>query len=233
VPKVYAIAKVSAPLAIDGKVEKWPALLDDSQAAIEIQQDAQHRFGRAQLRYDAQHLYVAIRAFSPANHIRNVGQDDRLMFKTGDCVDLMLGVASDGSAGRHLRLLMTMADKKPVVVLYEQGVAGIPADARIPFSSPWRTLYLDRVTRPRDVQMATSAAPGGYFVEAAVPWSVLGITPAPGLTLKGDVGILFADSGGTTTVSRQYWSNKATGLVNDIPGEAELTPKLWGQFLLK
>ena len=31
--------------------------------------------------------------------------------------------------------------------------------------------------------------------------------------------------GGTVTVSRQYWSNKAAGLVNDIPGEAELTPE--------
>jgi hypothetical protein len=144
----------------------------------------------------------------------------------------MLAVDSGKTVGRHLRLLMTMADKKPVAVLYEQGVEGIPAAARVPFSSPWRTIMMDRVT-VAEVKLASGAAPGGYFVEAAIPWAVLGITPQPGLKLKGDVGILAADSGGTFTVSRQYWSNKATGLVNDVPGEAELTPQLWGELILK
>ena len=45
--------------------------------------------------------------------------------------------------------------------------------------------------------------------------------------------MLSADRGGTTTVARTYWSNSATGLVNDIPGEAELTPKLWGTLVLE
>ena len=36
-----------------------------------------------------------------------------------------------------------------------------------------------------------------------------------------------------TAVARRYWSNKATGLVNDVPGEADLTPALWGTFVLK
>jgi hypothetical protein len=35
---------------------------------------------------------------------------------------------------------------------------------------------------------------------------------------------------GQKTVQRVYWSNKATGLVSDIPSEAELTPQLWGTF---
>jgi hypothetical protein len=29
-------------------------------------------------------------------------------------------------------------------------------------------------------------------------------------------------------LSRLYWSNKATGIVSDIPSEAELQPSLWG-----
>ncbi len=233
VPKVYSIEQASAPVAIDGKAAKWADLLDDARPAMEIQQDPQHRFGRAQLRYDAQYLYVGYRVMASSDHMRNVGQNDQLMFKTGDCVDLMLASPSGKTGDRHLRLLMTIADQKPVVVMYEQGVAGTPAEARVPFSSPWRTMYFDRVTRPQGVKLASGAMQGGYFVEAAIPWTVLGITPGPGLKLNGDVGILFADSGGTTTVSRQYWSNKATGLVNDIPGEAELAPRLWGELNLK
>ena len=74
---------------------------------------------------------------------------------------------------------------------------------------------------------------GGYFVEAQIPWARLGIAPQSGLKLRGDVGVLFADNGGTQTISRQYWSNKATGLVNDVPGEADLTTNLWGEFVLE
>jgi hypothetical protein len=38
--------------------------------------------------------------------------------------------------------------------------------------------------------------------------------------------------GGTETIARHYWANKNTNLVNDVPGEAELTPRLWGTFEL-
>jgi len=51
--------------------------------------------------------------------------------------------------------------------------------------------------------------------------------------LHGDAGALIADSGGTTTVSRQCLGNSATGLVNDVPGEADLTPELWGTLVLR
>jgi Zn-dependent metalloprotease len=39
--------------------------------------------------------------------------------------------------------------------------------------------------------------------------------------------------GGTQTIARHYWSNKATGLVNDVPGGADLAPRLWGTFTLE
>src|SRR5437773_2585713 len=87
---------------------------------------------------------------------------------------------------------------------------------------------LSRLSAAPDVKMASAPMPGGYFVETAIPWKVLGVAPRAGLKLRGDVGVLFADSGGTETVARHYWSNKATGLVNDVPGEADLSPNLWG-----
>ncbi len=55
---------------------------------------------------------------------------------------------------------------------------------------------------------------------------MLGLKPAPGTTLRGDLGLLRGD--GLRTTQRVYWSNKASGLVSDIPSEAELTPQLWG-----
>ena len=74
---------------------------------------------------------------------------------------------------------------------------------------------------------------GGYAVTVAVSWADLDIRPVSGMKFKGDVGVLYADVGGTTTISRKYWSNKATGLVNDVPGESMLTPNLWGEIVLQ
>ncbi len=225
VARAAIIARAPAPIAIDGRAAKWPELLDDKAPLIEIQESPRTRYGRVLARYDAQNLYLAYRVFAQGDHVRNAGQDDHLLFKTGDAVDLML---DNGSTG--LRLLMTVCGKKPMAVLYEKKVAGTPEKERVPFSSPWRTITFDRVTMPAGIELASGPLSGGYFLEAKVPWSVLGIAPRPGMKLRGDFGILSADSGGTSCVARQYWSNKATNLVNDVPGEADLAPALWGEI---
>ncbi len=64
--------------------------------------------------------------------------------------------------------------------------------------------------------------------ELSVPLSVLGLKPAPGLVLRGDLGLLRGN--GFQTTQRVYWSNKATGITADVPSEAELTPQLWGRW---
>jgi DNA-binding beta-propeller fold protein YncE len=232
-PKAYDIPRNSTPVVLDGKPAEWPGLLDEKQPAIEIAEDATHRYGRVQMRYDDQNLYLGYRIYSRHGRMRNAGQDYRLLFKSGDCVDLMLGSA-DVKAGEGMRLLFSPMGGKNTAVLYEKKARDQEsASEPVPFASPWRKIFFARVTQPEDVKWATGPIAGGYFVEAKVPWSRLGIQPHPGLVLKGDVGVLFADNGGTITVSRQYWSNKNTGLVNDVPGEADLTPGAWGTFTLQ
>ena len=239
--KTYAIEKAATPPAMKGKAEEWPELADDAKPALDIAESAKLSYARVAARYDAEKLYLAYRVKSPTGRMRNAGQDEQLLFKTGDCVDLMLRAdpgekGGDKAADKQpggVRLLVSVLGDKPVAVLYEKTRPGTAKDARVPFSSPWRTIYFDRVRRLADAKVVTAPAKGGYLVEVAVPWSDLGVKPTPGLRCSGDVGVLSADPGGTTTVSRHYWSNKATGLVNDVPGEADLTPALWGSFVLK
>ena len=166
----YTFARSTAPITIDGKIDEWPELLNDTATVIDVQESPQLRYGRVQARYDDQHLYLAYRVFGP-NQPRNAGQDPLLYFKTGDCVDLMLG-PSDGKLTGAVRLLFTVAGGKPMAVLYEKSVPGIAAKDRVPFSSPWRGIYFDRVTvNPADVQVMTGATAGGYVVEARVAWT--------------------------------------------------------------
>jgi hypothetical protein len=229
-PRKWTIAKSTAPIALDGKATEWSELLDDKAKLIEIQDSPQKRFARVAARYDAENLYLAWRVFGPAK-MRNSGQDARLLFKTGDAVDVMIQPSASPLRNEGLRLLLTQTAAGPQAILYEKQVPG--TSTRVPFSSPWRTIYFDRVAPVAEVKFASGPIQNGYFVEAQIPWKTLGIVGQSGLQLRGDVGVLFADSGGTQTTARQYWSNKATGLVNDVPGEADLTPNLWGEFVLE
>ena len=232
-PRELTILPVRTPPAIDGKLSDWPDLAKADSAGAVALGDEKHPAGTAAARYDKDRLYVVWRVRSPNAAMRNAGQDPNLLFKTGDAVDLMLGVDPVDENGRNLRLLIAPMGGEMVAMCYEPNVPGTPAGRRVAFSSPWRTIHMDRVSRLRDVEVKAMGTKGGYVVEAAIPWRDLGIDAKPGLVLRGDFGILSADSGGTTTVARQYWANKATGLVNDVPGEAQLTPKRWGTIRLK
>jgi hypothetical protein len=74
------------------------------------------------------------------------------------------------------------------------------------------------------VQLAST---DGNF-EISIPLATLGLKPHAGQKIKGDLGVLRGN--GFQTVQRVYWSNKASGIVADVPSEAELTPRLWGRI---
>ena len=68
----------------------------------------------------------------------------------------------------------------------------------------------------------------GYIVEAAIPWKALMMSAPVGETIAGDFGVTFSGRNGQDTVRRVYWSNKATGIVNDEVAELRMDPEKWG-----
>ena len=86
----------------------------------------------------------------------------------------------------------------------------------------------DRVEILKDVKLKLKILPGGYRIEMALPLDTLGLAPKPGLTIRGDVGIVTSDANGLSNAARVYWANKNTNLVNDLPLEAWLFPGSWG-----
>jgi hypothetical protein len=121
------------------------------------------------------------------------------------------------------RLLVTAVGGRTLALLYRPVVVGTTDP--VPFSSPWRTVNIDRVDDISD-QVVLAGEEGNY--ELSVPLATLGLRPVPGLALKGDIGLLRGN--GFQTMQRVYWSNKATGITADVPSEAELTPQLWGRW---
>ena len=181
------------------------------------------------LTYDANNLYVSYFGES-INPLKNSGNEFQRYFKTGACLDLQLGTDPKADPKRSapvpgdLRLLVTLVKGKPYALLYRAVVPGVREP--VAFSSPWRTITIDRVENVSD-QIQLAGADGNY--EFSVPLQLLGLKPAAGLTLKGDIGLLRGN--GFQTLQRVYWSNKATGITADVPSEAMLAPLLWGSWI--
>ncbi len=182
-------------------------------------------------------LYVAMKTDS-TNLLANSGESLQNLFKTGGGIDLMIGTNPSAdpkrksAAAGDVRLLVAQVKGKTMAVLYRPVAAGAKAEP-VQFSSPLRTVTFDRVEDVSDQVIVAAWADkddrGAVKLacyEMSVPLSVLGLMPQAGQTIRGDIGVLRGN--GYQTLQRVYWSNKATGLVSDIPSEAELLPQLWG-----
>jgi len=183
--------------------------------------------------YDDHDLYVCyqVKGHGP---MRNAGNDWKRLYKTGAAVDLQIGLdpkvpADRGKAAAgDTRLLMTLANDKPVAVLYQPNAPGARPDAKWETRTMVYKAEFDRVQQLEGVRIAVGGAQGGYCVEAAIPLAALGLKIAPDLRLKLDWGILVSGPNGTETFQRLYWANQQTAIVSDEAAEAMLQPQLWG-----
>ena len=216
---------------IDGLLDDWAgadwAVIDRSGMAAWFESDSKPYDISASLAVSEKNLVIAFRT-NMNDLLRNSGVVPEALFKSGGCLDVMLGVDPMADPDRRnpvagdIRLLVTRVDGKLRAVLYR---AVVPATTRpVPFSSPSRTITIDEVIDISD-QLEFAAGQNGVF-ELSIPLERLELQPKSGMKIKGDLGVLRGD--GTTTLSRTYWSNKATAIVSDVPSEAQLTPSLWG-----
>lgn len=167
--------------------------------------------------------------------LKNSTKTPNAPFKDGGCLDLMLATNPNADPNRRdpvqgdLRLLVTLKpDGKPLALLYRPVVPGTKEP--VMFSSPWRSIPIDRVDDVSD-QLEFTADGKGTF-QLSIPSETLGLKITNRTTtLLGDLGILRGN--GFQTTQRIYWSNKSTAITSDVPSEAQLTPNLWGKFSFK
>ncbi len=220
-----AIALRPAAPTVDGKLDDWA---DARWVTLDTWTDQKGDWGhseaetQAALSISGDRLYAAFKT-GDAGLLKNAGGSPPLLFKTGGALDLMLDAVPGGE-----RLLVTQVAGKTAAMLYQPRSAP-GRTSPFEFTSPQRTVRFERV---EDVSaQITLAGDGAGNYEYSVPLSLLGLSATPGQTLHGDVGLLRGN--GFQTLQRVYWHNKATGLVSDVPSEAELTPQLWGAWAFK
>jgi hypothetical protein len=219
-PKVYTVPKVAdGAITIDGTPAEWPAARIDGFA----------------LAYDATRLYVLFSGRDDRATFMNKGTNPLEFFKTGDVVDVMLQTRAGLNPNRteaglgDLRLSFSIFEGKPVCVAYDFRVPDFRGQ-RIPFSSPWRTVWCDRAGLLPDAEIVVKRGNGDYTLEASIPLAAIHLDPAALGETRGDVGRVLSDQTGTQATSRVYWANKNTNIMADLPSEAGLQPNLWGLF---
>ncbi|NQT85978.1 hypothetical protein HQ560_04390, partial [bacterium] len=213
-------------VTVDGKLDDW-----DMNVGVRIDAGG-GRGATAALGYDGERLLAAF-AVQDKSPMKNAGKDFALLFKSGDTCDVMLATDPKADPKRtkpaagDLRLLFSVLDGKPVCVLYRPVVKEGAKAPRV-LSSPVSAESFDQIAVLRDATVVIRRGENGYSLEAAVPLKTLRFAPAPGALVKGDVGVIFSDPGGSRNVLRAYHANRQTAIVNDIPSEARLTPQDWG-----
>lgn len=226
-PKVYTVRRTDKPLAADGSLEEW----DMPKDSVEIV-SGRSPIGLVKALYDDRNLYVAWQV-NDSSPLKNSGQDERLLFITGDCVDIMLRTnpeaKDDKPVAGDLRLLIAPKNGEATAVLYQPVAPGADKSEAAALSSPWRSVHFDRIKTVK-FPLTMKSIQGGYVVTAAIPLDLLGLQSPRGKSFKADFGILGSDSAGQECTSRNYWCNKTTNNTNDIPDEAQLTPNLWGEI---
>jgi hypothetical protein len=218
---------------VDGRLDDWQgsdwATVDHRGTAANFDSSSRPYDVVAAVSVYGDMLYAAWRT-TENDLLRNSGEMPTAPFKTGGCLDLMIGTDAQANNERDepvpgdLRLLITKVKDNTFALLYRAKVPGTKEP--VLFSSPWRTVTIDQVENV-SAQVELAAMDSNF--EIAIPLAVLGLQPMAGTVIKADIGVLRGD--GMQTTQRVYWSNKGTGITSDVPSEAMLTPKLWGRWV--
>jgi hypothetical protein len=158
--------------------------------------------------WDATYLYLAVKV-KDANYVQNATGAN--IYK-GDSVELLLDANLAADAGNTT---LTKDD-------YQLGISpGTPSVGTKPEAYLW---YPTSKNGSRtDVKIGTVTQDGYYRVEAAIPWSTFGVTPATGMQFGFAASVSDDDTTGTTRQER---------MVSSVPHRDFTDPTTWGVLTL-
>jgi hypothetical protein len=204
------------------------------------------RTAQAQVGYDDKNLYVRFQVADESPFV-NTPTDPRLLFKSGDSVEINLATDLGNRPARgEFREEMRLGDTRLILARTAEGkllatrYRYVTAAQEKPNAFSVETMSsgkdtLDEVVPWNELPIHAAVRKDGYTVEVAVPWRELGLEPRSGLTLRGDLGVIYGNEGGTRNAIRYLWADKSpqVAINNDIPSEIRIRPNAWGTWVLE
>lgn len=205
--QTFLAAYAGTPPNIDGDISDWPELYGQIAYVIYKPEnwsgsaDLSATFAAA---WDSNNLYLALNVTDDAHVQTEQGRD---LFK-GDGVDLLLDA----------NLVVDADFPYPNFDDYQIGLSPGALQANAPFAQAYRWYPLEQAASLPEVLVAARPTDGGYQLEAAIPWSALGVAIADN-RIFGFV-IAVSDNDLTNTADQQT-------LLSSTPGRDLGNPTTW------
>ena len=199
----------------------------DLAAAKAVEKELENSWGfKAKAARDSTSLLVEYDVTSPTPLVNSV-PDPKLLFKGGNCLDIQL----ENNLGEPVRVLVTQHQGKPLATVYFPKVKDFKGEPTV-FNSPTGKESFDEIRFLENVALTTEKTDKGFRAKVAIPLEALRLKLEPGQKVKMDVGYIFGNAQGVgKAVRRAYLANNSfsANVVDDIPNEARLEPKEWGE----
>lgn len=215
-------------------LQRGKVSLETPHGSVKQRLDEQ-RAWRAQIAHDDENLYLQYHVESHSPLI-NQADDPRLIFKSGNLIDVQLATNPSADADREkpapgdIRLLISRSkDGSPTAVLYRPKVEGFDGEP-IVLRSPTGTEPFDRIREIDKVEIEYEQTDTGFSATVTVPLTELKWNPVAGQTIRADLGYIFGNTTGTNVSARSYWRNNgfSANVIDDVPHESRLQPHEWG-----
>ncbi len=212
-----AVVAVPSPMTIDADKEDW-GVITATHGIRNLQNKPVAAF---RLAYDKQNLYVLFEVIddSPLKNSATVLEE---LIKGGDAV----GIGLRGyklSPDKAQRIVFAQVDGEAVVMAMRP-----KWNEKTPhtFASPVGQEKMDYVGPVKGAKLALKEVPGGYVVEASLPWLSLQL---PAKSMYFDAQVILSDPSGTTNAESAWWHTSGGDAltVEDLPSEARLYPDQW------
>jgi len=214
----YKMALAAANRIVIGK---------DLATAKAVEKELENSWGfKAKTARDSTSLLVEYDVISPTPLV-NATPDPKLLFKGGNCLDIQL----ENDRDEPVRVLVTQHQGKPLATVYFPNVKDFKGEPTV-FNSPTGKESFDEIRFLENVPLTTEKTEKGFRAKVAIPLEALRLKLEPGEKLKMDLGYIFGNAQGVgKAVRRAYLSNNSfsANVVDDIPNEARLEPKEWGE----
>lgn len=194
--KTAAAKLVSSPLKIDGSLSDWadakPLFLNQEsqlQEGFSVWKGTNDLSGRIYMKWDSNNLYIAadVNDDAPLNNSKTTNN-----IWNGDAIEITIGL---NPAADPNRTSFVRGDRQ--IGLGTGNGANVK-----PSIWDWNS-----ARSPEGSQIAVKKRPGGYILEAKIPWNSLltGFTPSAGMRLSFDCAIDDSDDGKTRT-KQMVWN---------------------------